>query len=163
MQFMFAHTRTLVAGAALAILGSLGGACSKDNAGGPLPGVAPAVNEKDMKDATGTARSAASDPAQMPTPITADLVFSQRCATCHGADGKGTGPAAKALNPKPRDYSDPNWQRSVTDEMIKKTIVEGGPAVGKSSLMAPNADLADKPIVLDELVKIVRSFGPHSG
>jgi mono/diheme cytochrome c family protein len=92
-------------------------------------------------------------------PISADQVFSTRCATCHGYSGRGDGPGARALNPKPRSYTDPSWQKSVTDAQIRKTIVEGGPAVGKSSLMAPNADLADQPAVLDGLVKIVRGFG----
>jgi mono/diheme cytochrome c family protein len=96
-------------------------------------------------------------------PITADQVFSTRCATCHGYSGRGDGPGARALNPRPRNYTDPDWQKSVTDEQIKKTIVEGGPAVGKSSLMAPNADLADQPMVLEGLVKIVRDFGQPSG
>jgi cytochrome c553 len=96
-------------------------------------------------------------------PLTADQVFSTRCATCHGYSGKGDGPGARALNPRPRNYTDPNWQKSVTDAQIKKTIVEGGPAVGKSSLMAPNADLAEQPVVLDGLVKIVRGFGQPNG
>src|SRR6478735_6518537 len=46
----------------------------------------------------------------------------------------------------------------VTDEHIKKTIVEGGASVGKSPAMAANPDLADKPDVVTELVKIVRAF-----
>ncbi len=86
-------------------------------------------------------------------------VFTQRCATCHGMDGRGTGPAAVALNPKPRNYGDKAWQGTVTDDQIKSTIVGGGPAVGKSALMPPNPDLAGKPEVVAGLVSIVRSFG----
>ena len=95
-------------------------------------------------------------------PLTAESVFATRCSTCHGTDGKGDGPASVALNPKPRNYTDPEWQKSVTDEHIKKTIVEGGAAVGKSPLMVPNPDLADKPEVVDGLLKIVRGFGPKT-
>jgi hypothetical protein len=36
--------------------------------------------------------------------------------------------------------------------------VEGGKGVGLSENMAPNPELADKPEVVAELVKIVRSF-----
>ena len=39
-----------------------------------------------------------------------------------------------------------------------EVIVEGGPAIGKSPLMAPNADLKDKPEVVKALVAKVRSF-----
>jgi mono/diheme cytochrome c family protein len=86
-------------------------------------------------------------------------VFNTRCATCHGTAGKGDGLASAALNPKPRDMTDPAWQKSVTDDHLKKVIVEGGAAVGKSALMAANPDLKDKPAVVEALVKIVRGYG----
>jgi mono/diheme cytochrome c family protein len=85
--------------------------------------------------------------------------FKTLCSTCHGADGKGDGVAAANLNPKPRNYTDKAWQASVTDEQLAKVILEGGAAVGKSPLMPPNPQLKDKPEVIAELVKIVRSFG----
>ena len=95
-------------------------------------------------------------------PVTADSVFSTRCATCHGFQGRGDGPGAQALKPRPRDYTNVTWQKSVTDAQIKKTIIEGGAAVGKSSLMAPNADLADKPEVLNGLIAIIRGFSGNT-
>ncbi len=85
------------------------------------------------------------------------------CANCHGEDGKAQTPTAAALNPKPRDYTDPKWQASVTDEELRNAILKGGQAVGKSNAMPGNPDLADKPEVIDELVKIVRSFGAKPG
>ena len=85
--------------------------------------------------------------------------FNTLCSTCHGTSGKGDGPAAAALETKPRNYTDKAWQASITDDQIKKIIVEGGAAVGKSPLMPPWTQFKDKPQVLDELVKIVRSFG----
>ena len=78
--------------------------------------------------------------------------------SCHGADGKGSGPAAAALNPKPRDWTNAKWQKSVTDDHIAKVIVEGGQAVGLSPLMAANPDLQGKDAVVAELVKMVRSY-----
>ncbi|MBI3784416.1 MAG: c-type cytochrome [Deltaproteobacteria bacterium] len=86
-------------------------------------------------------------------------IFANRCSTCHGPGGKGDGPAGAALNPKPRDYSDAAWQKTVTDDQIEKIILEGGPAVGKSPLMPPNPDLTAKPQVVKGLRSIVRSFG----
>jgi mono/diheme cytochrome c family protein len=84
--------------------------------------------------------------------------FDTRCAACHGTSGKGDGPGAASLNPKPRDYTDKAWQASVTDEQIKKTILLGGAAVGKSPIMPGSPDLDSKPEVVDGLVKIVRGF-----
>jgi mono/diheme cytochrome c family protein len=86
-------------------------------------------------------------------------MFASLCATCHGMDGTGNGPAAAALNPKPRNYTDPAWQASVTDDVLKETILKGGALVGKSPMMPGNPQLADHPEVLDELVRIVRGFG----
>ncbi len=77
---------------------------------------------------------------------------------CHGPSGKGDGPQAATLNPKPRDLSTKDWQKSVSDAQIRTVILQGGPALGKSPLMPANPDLADKPAVLDELTKLVRAY-----
>jgi len=53
--------------------------------------------------------------------------------SCQG--GKGDGPAAAALDPKPRNLSDPKYVSTLSDEQIFKTVKEGGAAVGKSPLM----------------------------
>ncbi|HUJ57269.1 MAG TPA: c-type cytochrome [Kofleriaceae bacterium] len=89
----------------------------------------------------------------------AEALFGSQCAMCHGADGKGDGPGAAQLNPKPRNYTDPAWQASVTDDQIKQTIVLGGMKVGKSGMMPANPQLQRQPEVLDGLVKIIRGFG----
>lgn len=104
--------------------------------------------------AGGAAPSAASAAAITPA---AQELYKMRCAVCHGDSGKGDGPGAASLQPKPRDYSDAAWQASVTDEDIRKTILYGGAAVNKSPAMPAAQDLKDKP-ELDGLVAIVRSF-----
>lgn len=88
----------------------------------------------------------------------AKQVFSTRCASCHGPKGEGDGPAAAALNPKPRTLTSEEWQKSVTDEHIAKVIVEGGQGVGLSPLMAANPDLKDKTDVVKGLVQLVRGL-----
>ena len=94
-----------------------------------------------------------------PTPAQqAKLLFDNVCSTCHGLDGSGNGPAAESLNPKPRNYTDAAWQAATTDEEIKKIIVEGGTAVGKSGMMPPQPQLKDQPEQLAEIVKIIRGF-----
>lgn len=103
--------------------------------------------------------SAAPPPAKVkPDMKKATEIYTQRCATCHGATGVGDGPAAAALNPKPRNFKDPAWQKSVTDEHIEKIIAQGGPAVGKSPLMPPNPDLANDKAVLAGLRQYIRDL-----
>lgn len=94
-----------------------------------------------------------------PAAYEARALFDNTCSTCHGADGRGDGSAGKDLNPKPRNYTDKAWQRSVTDDHIRDIILRGGAALGKSPKMPAQTQLADKPGVVNELVKIVRSFG----
>jgi mono/diheme cytochrome c family protein len=113
----------------------------------PRPGAAP------------SAGGATSGSPSTGEPSQAQVIFASACAMCHGADGTGKGPASAALNPKPRDYSDPAWQAGITDELIKETILKGGAAVGKSPMMPGNPQLGDRPEVVDELVQIIRRFG----
>jgi mono/diheme cytochrome c family protein len=87
-----------------------------------------------------------------------DQVWTTRCSLCHGAGGKGDGPAAGPLNPKPRDLSDKKWQTSVDDAHIELVIVKGGPAVKLSPMMAANPDLESKPDVVRALRAKVRSL-----
>jgi len=86
-------------------------------------------------------------------------IFETRCYTCHGMKGMGDGPGSAGLNPKPRNFTDPTWQGSVTDDHINKIILYGGAAVGRSPMMPGNPDLIAKPEVVAALVKHVRSLG----
>ena len=88
----------------------------------------------------------------------AHKIYEERCASCHGEKGNGDGPGAFAVKPKPRDYTDAEWQKTATDEELAKAIVKGGAAVGKSYMMPANYDLRSKPEVAAGLVQIVRSF-----
>lgn len=83
--------------------------------------------------------------------------FAQFCVSCHGTDGTAQTPAGKAMNPRPRNFTDKTWQDQVDDAHIVKVIKEGGGSVGLSPLMAPwGAVLGDEAIPL--VVKKIRSF-----
>lgn len=85
--------------------------------------------------------------------------YAERCAGCHGATGAGDGAAAGSLTPKPRSFRDPSWQSSASDASIRRVILYGGSAAGKSVLMPANPDLEFKTTMLDGLVEYVRAFG----
>lgn len=87
----------------------------------------------------------------------AKTLFESLCFTCHGLSGRGDGPGAGALEPKPRSFADVAWQDAVTDEQIQKAIVFGGAAVGKSPMMPAQPQLKGKTEVLAALTQIVRS------
>lgn len=90
-------------------------------------------------------------------------LYEQRCAPCHGPDGKANTPTAKALQPPPRDHTDGAYMNALSDEHLFRVIKEGGPAVGKSPIMPPQFDLKDDQ--LQNLVAFVRGLAipPYQG
>jgi mono/diheme cytochrome c family protein len=106
-----------------------------------------------------TGGTAATAPGTDAATTEARALFSNVCAVCHGATGKGDGTASASLNPKPRNYADAAWQKTVTDDEIRKAILLGGAGVGKSMMMPANPQLQDQPKVVDALVKLIRGFG----
>ena len=51
-------------------------------------------------------------------------IFTKYCLTCHGSGGKGDGPGAATLQPKPADFTDPEHSSFYSDQgrifLIKK-------------------------------------------
>lgn len=69
-------------------------------------------------------------------------LFALHCSTCHGADGKGAGPAAIALNPKPRDLTEGTFYIDANDNNetgeatdLARVILVGPGAFGGSEAM----------------------------
>ena len=52
-------------------------------------------------------------------------LYQEKCALCHGDDGKGNGPGAAAFNPGPANFTAPQfWQGDVRDK-IMNTVKNG--------------------------------------
>jgi len=87
-------------------------------------------------------------------------VYSQRCVLCHGPQGKGDGPGAAGLNPKPRNHTDGSYMNGRTDEQLLEVIRNG-----KGVMPAWGKVLSDEEI--HAVLKHVRSLavppypGPH--
>ena len=140
---------------ALVLLLAGSGACGKNQS--PPPPSSGSPNAKPESAPRGQQPASSANPAN-DEPSQAEVVYGQVCAACHGTSGMGDGPGAATLNPRPRNYTDPAWQASITDQQIKDTIVKGGLAMGKSAMMPAQPKLADQPAVLDGLVAIIRGF-----
>jgi mono/diheme cytochrome c family protein len=83
--------------------------------------------------------------------------YEQLCVGCHGATGKGDGPAAAALNPKPRDYTHCKEMAKESDANLFKAIKGGGQSIGRSPLM-PQWGGVLKDVEIQNLVAYIRSF-----
>ena len=70
---------------------------------------------------------------------------------CHGPEGKGNGPAAAGLNPKPRNHTDGTYMNSRTDEQLLEVIRKG-----KGGMPAWGSVLSEKEI--QAVLKHVRTL-----
>jgi mono/diheme cytochrome c family protein len=79
------------------------------------------------------------------------------CSPCHGVNGNGKGPMAALLDPKPARHRDSVYMKTLSDDYMFRVIRSGGPAVGKSSMMAPwKGTLSD--LQIRDLVTYIRSL-----
>ncbi len=81
-------------------------------------------------------------------------LFSDKCQICHGANGKGDGPAASGLSSKPANFTDPKFWQGNVDKKITDTIKNGHG-------MMPSFDL--KPAQIKNLIDyLTHAFKPKS-
>lgn len=63
-------------------------------------------------------------------------IYTNKCQMCHGADGKGDGPAASSFNPRPYDLATAEFWKNDAEKKIKDAIENGFgvmPPIGLSS------------------------------
>ena len=82
-------------------------------------------------------------------------IYKANCVACHGEAGKGDGPAAGVLKPKPRDHTDAAYMSTLSNEEMGKIIRFGGAIKGKPLMPSnPQINGAD----LDALILYTRSL-----
>lgn len=65
-------------------------------------------------------------------------LFLHYCSPCHGESGDGFGKyLAYGLEPKPPDFTLPDFLESRSDELLYLTVSEGSTSLGKSNLCPP--------------------------
>lgn len=84
-------------------------------------------------------------------------LYATYCASCHGPEGKGDGPVAATLDPRPANHADHVYIGSLSDEHLYDVISKGGAAVGKSALMAPWGGVVNDQGIRD-LVAFIRKL-----
>lgn len=78
--------------------------------------------------------------------------YTRLCASCHGPEGLGDGPAVVALDPKPASFADSAFQAARSDSQLTASI-----ASGKG--MMPGFEKQLSPEQIRALVAYVRSLG----
>lgn len=82
-------------------------------------------------------------------------LYQSYCTGCHGASGKGDGPAGKTLPVKPADHTNGRKMSQYSDEHLMTVISKGGASVGKSSQM-PAWGAVLKEAQIQEVVAYIR-------
>lgn len=91
----------------------------------------------------------------------AQAAFNGVCAACHGVSGAGDGPAGAALDPRPANFTDPEFWATRDEQRIITVIRDGAVAVGGSPLMvAWRSTYSEEQI--QALAEYVMSFRPSS-
>jgi mono/diheme cytochrome c family protein len=65
------------------------------------------------------------------------VIFETSCATCHGPEGMGDGPAAEALDPKPASLADGAMMNDLSDGYLFWRVSKGGAMEPFNSAMPP--------------------------
>lgn len=96
-----------------------------------------------------TSREATHGPAQIPK---ATEHYQRLCAPCHGKTGRGDGPAATALTPRPASFVDVSFQASRSDEELIEAITNGRQAMPSFGKQLSAGEIK-------ELVGYIRTLG----
>ena len=64
-------------------------------------------------------------PAQLPDLDRASALYQTNCAACHGAAGRGDGPAARSLDPRPVNFTDRARARERSSFALEQVIDQG--------------------------------------
>ena len=125
-------------------------------------------NNNQLNQSNSTSDTTAAAPAATPAataPATADLAinmspaniaagkatYETTCAPCHGNGGKGDGPAAVALNPKPRDHTNGAYMNKLTNQHLYDIVKNGGAQFNMPGMPA-------QPQLPDDTIKNVIAF-----
>ena len=68
-------------------------------------------------------------------------IYEINCATCHGPEGLGDGPAAEGLDPKPASLADTHLMEYMSDGALFWRVSEGGGFEQFNSAMPPWKDI----------------------
>lgn len=79
-------------------------------------------------------------------------LYRKYCAACHGAEGRGDGPAASGFDPPPTDLTDAERMQQLTDEGLLEVLSGGSEAMPGFGSMLTREEL-------QAVAEYTRTFG----
>ena len=105
-------------------------------AGTPMPGYGATLSPEQRWNVVAYVNTLRSTPAQI---MEGEGLYTQRCASCHGAAGAGDGALARSLTHLPPEIGTVAWQIEHSDEQLARVVRDGvaGTAMPPSSELSP--------------------------
>jgi cytochrome c oxidase cbb3-type subunit 3 len=85
-------------------------------------------------------------------------IYARHCVECHGSTGSGRTPLTEGLGRFPRNFGDAGAMRSVTDDALRQTIIQGRPGTA----MAPWRGILNEEDIRRVILYIRRTFQRQS-
>jgi len=82
-------------------------------------------------------------------------LYASRCSFCHGAAGKGDGPAGMALKPPPTNFTSTEYWKVAKIEAMKDAIANGKPG---TSMVAFKSSMSSEQV--DDLIAYLQTLKP---
>ena len=87
------------------------------------------------------------------------IIYLEHCAPCHGETGKGNGNYyASGLEPRPRNFTDPEFMKQVQDDYLFDVITKGTAAFGMSPFCPPWGETLGEEEKIKNIISFLRTL-----
>lgn len=86
-------------------------------------------------------------------------LYNGSCWVCHGPEGNGKGPAARNVDPPPRDFTSPEFRIEGREEEVARVITEGAVAAIHGSAYMPAWGTQLSPQQIRDVMAYIETFG----
>ncbi len=87
------------------------------------------------------------------------IIYLEHCAPCHGETGKGNGNYyASGLEPRPRNFADPEFMKQVQDDYLFDVITKGTAAFGMSPFCPPWGETLGEEEKIKNIISFLRTL-----
>ena len=87
------------------------------------------------------------------------IIYIEHCAPCHGETGKGNGNYyASGLEPRPRNFTDPEFMKQVRDDYLFDVITKGTAAFGMSPFCPPWGETLGEEEKIKNIISFLRTL-----
>jgi mono/diheme cytochrome c family protein len=87
------------------------------------------------------------------------IIYLEHCAPCHGVTGKGNGNYyASGLEPRPRNFTDPEFMKQIQDDYLFDVITKGTAAFGMSPFCPPWGETLGEEEKIKNIISFLRTL-----